>query len=240
MTAAVRWDRLYRHLKWVITEKVRLVKGSRQHGGLFDEERQVGTGQWPSRPEWAVLSVRRNTGFQNRRLAGKELSTGYYTLPHFCCDLFSSNHLLFPMLFWGQQRCSTVFRLSSTFCSFSQLCLCFSSCFFFVFCFFRAEMFISVFIFLLHLNRLLAGARTIHRLSKHNQLILAWHRCISTRAATNNYIQKLVKNAHHYFPKPKLTYSNILFCASNCPKHKDIKFTLIDYQNCNFVAQLID
>lgn len=49
------------------------MKGNRQHGGPFDEERQVGTGQWPNHLEWAVSSVRRNTGLQNCRLAGNEL-----------------------------------------------------------------------------------------------------------------------------------------------------------------------
>lgn len=39
-----------------------IMKGNRQHGGPFDEERQVGAGQRPSCPEWPVVSVRRNTG----------------------------------------------------------------------------------------------------------------------------------------------------------------------------------
>lgn len=47
-----------------------IMKGNRQHGGLFDESRQDGTGWWPSRPEWAVLSVGGDCGLRNGRLAG--------------------------------------------------------------------------------------------------------------------------------------------------------------------------
>lgn len=40
--------------------------------------------------------------------------------------------------------------------------------------------------------------------------------------------QKMVKNAHHKFLKPKMMSSNFLFSSTNSPKPKDISFTIID------------
>lgn len=128
MTAAVPWDWPCRHLKWEITEKER-----------YNERKQAvrrpvwwgETGwNWPvAEPAWMGCFICQEkhwppkmlTGWQWALVSEKVLISPAYplhTLPHFCYDLFSSIHLLFPLLFRGPQQCSTIFLLSSTLCSF--------------------------------------------------------------------------------------------------------------------------
>lgn len=47
-----------------------------------------------------------------------------------------------------------------------------------------------------------------------------------------------MKNSNYYFPEPKVTYSNVLFCPTNRSKPKDVQFTVIeDKEKLNIINQ---
>ncbi len=80
-----------------------------------------------------------------------------------------------------------------------------------------------------------------NKAQKYKNLNMPFYSIITSTAATNESFyywfvvcsvtcQKIVKNGHHNFPKPKLTYSDCMSCPTNSPKPKEIQFADIEDQ----------